>query len=175
MTKSLSVTFRVPAELVEPFTEAINQSGEEKTAWLISAVRHKLDNPAQAVLVETQPAVKHIVDISTPAYNHLNGPLLLSTIELTDGLNNKADTTPTVRQPCLTDNLQTQKDLKLKCAEKAYEIAKWCLCGYACTLIITVIGNVTNENVISDTVFIGITAATALVLLFAIFFINRKS
>ncbi|WP_168403105.1 hypothetical protein [Erwinia amylovora] len=45
MNKSLSVTFRVPAELVNAFTSAVSESGSDKTAWLIDAVRHKLNQP----------------------------------------------------------------------------------------------------------------------------------
>ncbi|WP_099350709.1 hypothetical protein [Erwinia amylovora] len=45
MNKSLSVTFRVPAELVNAFTSAVSESGSDKTAWLIDAVHHKLNQP----------------------------------------------------------------------------------------------------------------------------------
>ncbi len=45
MSKSLSVTFRVPAELVESFTNAVSESGTDKTAWLVDAIRHKLSQP----------------------------------------------------------------------------------------------------------------------------------
>ncbi|WP_145567322.1 hypothetical protein [Yersinia aleksiciae] len=45
MSKSLSVTFRLPAELVESFTAAVSDSGSDKTAWLIGAVRHKINQP----------------------------------------------------------------------------------------------------------------------------------
>lgn len=45
MSKSLSVTFRIPAELVDSFTSAVNDSGTDKTAWLIDAVRQKLGQP----------------------------------------------------------------------------------------------------------------------------------
>lgn len=45
MNKSLSVTFRVPAELVESFTCAVNESGTDKTAWLIDVVRQKVGQP----------------------------------------------------------------------------------------------------------------------------------
>ncbi|WP_241624647.1 hypothetical protein [Rosenbergiella epipactidis] len=45
MSKSLSVTFRVTAELVESFTNAVSESGTDKTTWLIDAVRHKLSQP----------------------------------------------------------------------------------------------------------------------------------
>jgi len=45
MSKSLSVTFRVPAGLVESFTSAVSESGTDKTAWLIGAVRQKMGQP----------------------------------------------------------------------------------------------------------------------------------
>ena len=45
MSKSLSVTLRLPAELVESFTAAVSDSGSDKTAWLIGAVRHKINQP----------------------------------------------------------------------------------------------------------------------------------
>ena len=45
MSKSLSVTFRIPAELVDSFISAVNDSGTDKTAWLIDAVRQKLGQP----------------------------------------------------------------------------------------------------------------------------------
>lgn len=45
MSKSLSVTFRVPAELVESFTSAVSESGMDKTAWIVEAVRQKLNQP----------------------------------------------------------------------------------------------------------------------------------
>lgn len=45
MSKSMSVTFRVPAELVGAFNCAVNESGTDKTAWLVEAVRQKLNQP----------------------------------------------------------------------------------------------------------------------------------
>lgn len=45
MSKSLSVTFRIPADLVESFTAAVNTSGTDKTAWLVDAVRQKTGQP----------------------------------------------------------------------------------------------------------------------------------
>jgi len=45
MSKSLSVTFRVPAELSETFTDAISAAGGDKTAWLVDAIRQKLNRP----------------------------------------------------------------------------------------------------------------------------------
>ncbi|HDL7178376.1 TPA: hypothetical protein PXM65_001320 [Yersinia enterocolitica] len=54
MSKSLSVTFRLPPELVESFTIAVSDSGSDKTAWLIDAVRQKLslqgNNPDSRML-----------------------------------------------------------------------------------------------------------------------------
>ncbi|WP_314141034.1 hypothetical protein [Buttiauxella noackiae] len=45
MSKSMSVTFRVPAELVGAFNYAVNESGTDKTTWLVEAVRQKLNQP----------------------------------------------------------------------------------------------------------------------------------
>ncbi|HDY4893898.1 TPA: hypothetical protein ACPZQN_003804 [Yersinia enterocolitica] len=55
MSKSQSLTFRLPPELVESFTIAVSDSGSDKTAWLIDAVRQKLslqgNNPDSRMLV----------------------------------------------------------------------------------------------------------------------------
>ncbi|MDU4125543.1 hypothetical protein [Pantoea sp.] len=45
MSKSMSVTFRVPAELSEAFTDAVSAAGGDKTAWLVDAIRQKLNQP----------------------------------------------------------------------------------------------------------------------------------
>ncbi|PLR32663.1 hypothetical protein CYR32_14905 [Chimaeribacter coloradensis] len=45
MSKSLSVTFRLPAELSEDFTDAVSAAGGDKTAWLVDAIRQKLSRP----------------------------------------------------------------------------------------------------------------------------------
>ncbi|MEH6372191.1 hypothetical protein [Pectobacterium carotovorum] len=45
MSKSLSVTFRVPAALADLFTSSVGESGMDKTAWLIDAIRQKLNQP----------------------------------------------------------------------------------------------------------------------------------
>lgn len=45
MSKSLSVTFRLPADMVESFTSAVSVSGADKTAWLIDAINQKLSQP----------------------------------------------------------------------------------------------------------------------------------
>ena len=45
MSKSLSVTFRVPAELSESVTDAVSAAGGDKTAWLVDAIRQKLNRP----------------------------------------------------------------------------------------------------------------------------------
>ncbi|WNN45465.1 hypothetical protein [Winslowiella toletana] len=45
MSKSLSVTFRVPSDLSEAFTSAVNAAGGDKTAWLVDAARQKLNRP----------------------------------------------------------------------------------------------------------------------------------
>lgn len=45
MSKSLSVTFRVPAELSDGFSDAVIDAGGDKTAWLVDAIRQKLSRP----------------------------------------------------------------------------------------------------------------------------------
>lgn len=45
MSKSLSVTFRLPSELSETFTDAVGAAGSDKTAWLVDAIRQKLNQP----------------------------------------------------------------------------------------------------------------------------------
>ncbi|HBZ16814.1 MAG TPA: hypothetical protein DEO73_13765 [Pantoea sp.] len=45
MSKSLSVTFRVPADLSNDFTDAVIAAGGDKTAWLVDAIRQKLNRP----------------------------------------------------------------------------------------------------------------------------------
>lgn len=45
MSKSLSVTFRVPAELSDDFSDAVIASGVDKTSWLVDAIRQKLNRP----------------------------------------------------------------------------------------------------------------------------------
>lgn len=45
MSKSISVTFRVPAELSSAFTDAVSSSGSDKTAWLVDAIRQKMNLP----------------------------------------------------------------------------------------------------------------------------------
>ncbi|MDI9766775.1 hypothetical protein QM327_09435 [Pantoea dispersa] len=45
MSKSLSVTFRVPTELSEAFIGAVSAAGGDKTAWLVDAIRQKLSLP----------------------------------------------------------------------------------------------------------------------------------
>lgn len=45
MSKSLSVTFRLPADMVEVFTSVISDSTTDKTAWLIDDINQKLSQP----------------------------------------------------------------------------------------------------------------------------------
>lgn len=45
MSKSLSVTFRLPAELVDAFSTAVSEAGTDKTTWLVEAVQQKLKLP----------------------------------------------------------------------------------------------------------------------------------
>lgn len=37
--------FRVAAELSSAFTDAVSSSGSDKTAWLVDAIRQKLNQP----------------------------------------------------------------------------------------------------------------------------------
>ncbi|AIQ99035.1 hypothetical protein LG71_03535 [Pluralibacter gergoviae] len=45
MSKSNLVAFRVPAELQAAFNDAVASSGGDKTAWLVDALRSKLNQP----------------------------------------------------------------------------------------------------------------------------------
>ncbi|RJT26042.1 hypothetical protein [Buttiauxella izardii] len=45
MSKSTLVAFRIPAELHDTFAMAVAEAGTDKTAWLIDAVRQKLNQP----------------------------------------------------------------------------------------------------------------------------------
>ncbi len=45
MSKSTLVAFRIPAELHDNFAMAVAEAGTDKTAWLIDAVRQKLNLP----------------------------------------------------------------------------------------------------------------------------------
>lgn len=45
MSKSNLVAFRVPTDLKEEFNEAITASGGDKSAWLVDAIRGKLNRP----------------------------------------------------------------------------------------------------------------------------------
>lgn len=45
MSKSNLVAFRVPAELVDAFNGSVAASGGDKTAWLLDALRSKLNQP----------------------------------------------------------------------------------------------------------------------------------
>ena len=45
MGRSNLVAFRVPAELHSAFNQAVAASGGEKTAWLLDALRSKLNQP----------------------------------------------------------------------------------------------------------------------------------
>ena len=45
MSKSQSVTFRVPADLIDAFNAAVIASGSDKSSWLVDAIRHKLNQP----------------------------------------------------------------------------------------------------------------------------------
>lgn len=45
MSKSNLVAFRIPAELLGAFNESVAASGGDKTAWLLDALRSKLNQP----------------------------------------------------------------------------------------------------------------------------------
>ncbi|MDK2377304.1 hypothetical protein [Serratia fonticola] len=45
MSKSNLVAFRVPADLQDAFNQAVAASGGDKSAWLIDAIRNKLNRP----------------------------------------------------------------------------------------------------------------------------------
>lgn len=45
MSKSNLVAFRVPADLQDTFNQAVAASGGDRTAWLLDALRSKLNQP----------------------------------------------------------------------------------------------------------------------------------
>lgn len=45
MSKSNLVAFRVPADLQDTFNQAVEASGGDRTAWLLDALRSKLNQP----------------------------------------------------------------------------------------------------------------------------------
>lgn len=45
MSKSNLVAFRVPADLHDDFNQAVAAAGGDKTAWLVDAIRGKLNRP----------------------------------------------------------------------------------------------------------------------------------
>ncbi|EPB0513229.1 hypothetical protein ACRABS_005215 [Salmonella enterica subsp. enterica] len=45
MSKSNLVAFRIPADLQNAFLHAVAESGTDKTAWLVDAIRQKLNQP----------------------------------------------------------------------------------------------------------------------------------
>ncbi|UAN51401.1 hypothetical protein KGP26_27705 [Serratia sp. JSRIV002] len=45
MSKSNLVAFRVPADLQDAFNQAVTASGGDKSAWLVDAIRSKLNRP----------------------------------------------------------------------------------------------------------------------------------
>lgn len=49
MSKSISVTFRVPAELADNFSADVDASGLDKTSWLVDAIRLKMGLPVAGV------------------------------------------------------------------------------------------------------------------------------
>lgn len=67
MSKSLSVTFRVPGELSKAFTDAISAAGGDKTAWLIDAIRQKLNLPDNNPDARLISLVEHM-EVATAAH-----------------------------------------------------------------------------------------------------------
>jgi hypothetical protein len=49
MSKSMSVTFRIPSDLADEFMNAVTSSDVDKTSWLVDALRQKLNHPANDV------------------------------------------------------------------------------------------------------------------------------
>ena len=45
MSKSNLIAFRLPAELQALFNDAVSNSGSDKTAWIVSAIKEKLNRP----------------------------------------------------------------------------------------------------------------------------------
>ncbi|ATC75078.1 TPA: hypothetical protein ACIR5G_001526 [Proteus mirabilis] len=45
MSKSNLIAFRLPAELQTLFNDAASNSGSDKTAWIVSAIKEKLNRP----------------------------------------------------------------------------------------------------------------------------------
>lgn len=45
MSKSNLVAFRVPADLQDAFNHAVDESGGDKSSWLVDAIRIKLNRP----------------------------------------------------------------------------------------------------------------------------------
>lgn len=45
MSKSNLIAFRLPAELQTLFNDAVLNSGNDKTAWIVSAIKEKLNHP----------------------------------------------------------------------------------------------------------------------------------
>ncbi len=45
MSKSNLIAFRLPAELQTMFNDAVTSSGSDKTSWIVSAIKEKLNRP----------------------------------------------------------------------------------------------------------------------------------
>lgn len=58
MSKSNLVAFRIPAELLGAFNESVAASGGDKTAWLLDALRSKLNQPE----IDTQSRMLALVE-----------------------------------------------------------------------------------------------------------------
>ncbi|EMD0831424.1 hypothetical protein VP018_003304 [Morganella morganii] len=47
MSNSNLVAFRLPAELLTVFNDAVTASGSDKTSWIVSAIKEKLNRPEE--------------------------------------------------------------------------------------------------------------------------------
>lgn len=45
MSNSNLVAFRLPTELQTVFNDAVTASGSDKTSWIVSAIKEKLNRP----------------------------------------------------------------------------------------------------------------------------------
>lgn len=98
MSNSNLVAFRLPAELQTVFNDAVTASGSDKTSWIVSAIKEKLNRPEgnpdarMLMLVERlESAAASLIagkaDIPPRAYNE---PAIVAVVNqvLSEGLDN---------------------------------------------------------------------------------------
>lgn len=98
MSNSNLVAFRLPAELQTVFNDAVTASGSDKTSWIVSAIKEKLNCPEgnpdarMLTLVERlESAAASLIagkaDIPPRAYNE---PVIVAVVNqvLSEGLDN---------------------------------------------------------------------------------------